>query len=51
VPKKVKGNNYNQNLKEWWFVVTNKDMKAKYGKLGTTFTRTKIKQKIKKLFI
>ncbi|MCH7681018.1 hypothetical protein IID10_16910 [candidate division KSB1 bacterium] len=49
--KKVAKNNYNQHLKEWWFVVTKKDLKTKYEKLGTTFTRTEIKEKIESLFV
>ena len=47
---KVAKNNMNQHLKEWWFTVTDKNHKKDYERLGTTFTRTEVKDKISGLF-
>lgn len=48
--QKTNKNNYNQHLKEWWYVVTNKDNKKEYEKLHTTLARTEVEGKIKSLF-
>lgn len=48
--EKTKKNNSNEFLKKWFFVVTNKDQKKEYEKLGTTITRTEVRENIKLLF-
>jgi hypothetical protein len=48
--QKTAKNNTDFKYKEWWFVVTDKSVKSEYEKLGTTFTRTEIKEKIEGLF-
>ena len=48
--QKAAKNNTDFKYREWWFVVTDKSVKSEYEKLGTTFTRTEVKDKINKIF-
>ncbi|MEI7961237.1 MAG: DUF87 domain-containing protein [archaeon] len=47
---KVIKNNSDKTLKEWWFVVTDKDASTEYDKLHKTLRRTEIKQAISNLY-
>jgi hypothetical protein len=48
--EKVERNNFNPYLKQWWFLVTDKDASIEYEKLHQTLRRTEIKPLLENLF-
>ena len=48
--EKAKKNDSLEKYKEWWFVVMDKDLKEKYGKMHEAVTRGEVREKIKGLF-
>lgn len=48
--EKVEKNNSNKKIKEWWFLVINKDDAKLYSEFHLTLKRTEIKPLLEKLF-
>jgi len=48
--KKTNRNNFQEHLKEWFFVLTATSLKNEYEKHAKTITRTEVKEKIREYF-
>jgi len=50
VERKIRHNDFQQHLKEWYFVTLDSSLKNDYQKHHQTLTRTEITEKIKEVF-